>query len=149
MSRDWWRHPHVSTKLEWARAEQLGLDTGERAVWGGTFSSFSKINSEASERFYLTLSLAWHSSFQWMQCRAATGTSLVINCALKWLGLTCLNGKLVKCVYVHETCLCEKEGDKFRINSSGCAKYAYLKSISFQIGPCLWSAGLLIVSGIC
>lgn len=126
------------------------MDPGERTVELGTFSSFSKINSEASERFYSTLSLAWRSSLQLLRCGAAAGTSLVINCALKWFSLTCVNGKYVKCVYVHEMCLCEKrEGDKVGINSGGCAKFAYFRSISFKTGPCLCSDGLLVVSGIC
>lgn len=53
----------------------------------------------------------------------------------------------MKCVYVREMRLCEKrKGD--RIKSGGCAKFACLRSKSFQTGPCLCGAGLLTVIGI-
>lgn len=46
-------------------------------------------------------------------------------------------------------CLCEKKkGDKVRINSVHQLKFAYLRSTSFKIGPCLESARLLLVIGI-
>lgn len=52
-------------------------------------------------------------------------------------------------INVHEMCSCEKKkGDKVRVNSGLLLKFAYLRSTSSKIGPCLGSAGMLSIIGI-
>lgn len=76
-----------------------------------------KIYSEASERLYLNLSLAWCSTFQLVQGWHEPYYKWYKQCfTVIWFDL--LSGKYMEYVNVHEVCLCEKKkGDKVRINS--------------------------------